>query len=190
MLRFWRRIRERPATAFGRPAPGRWGFELQGSVELRTSTFVRGWIRDAAHPSDRLRVIARTNGRVLAAGTADLFRPDLEAAGIGDGRYAFELHFPEMPGAFSSGRDCRHPPNRARRALCDRGRDAGPAGERRLALPPDWFKSSREVFHRATTFHGCRGRTMVRPFGLSEEAITTDGRRLFSYDRAGQNHGL
>ncbi len=95
LIRFWRAISQPPATAFGKKVRGRSGFELEGAVDLRTSTFISGWVRDAAKPDDRLRVVARTKNRILGAAIADQHRADLEAAGIGDGRHAFEVHFPE-----------------------------------------------------------------------------------------------
>ena len=49
--------------------------------------------RDAAKPGERVQVIARTKNEILATGIADIHRPDLEEAGIGDGRHAFELIF-------------------------------------------------------------------------------------------------
>jgi hypothetical protein len=73
--------------------PGRSGFELQGSVDLRTSTRIFGWVRDAAKPDERVHVVACTKNEILATGIADIHRPDLEQAGIGDGRHAFALSF-------------------------------------------------------------------------------------------------
>jgi SGNH hydrolase-like domain, acetyltransferase AlgX len=93
MIRFWRKSSTWPATAFGKLVPGQSGFELQGSVDLRTSTRIFGWVRDAAKPGERVHVVARTKNEILATGIADIHRPDLEQAGIGDGRHAFELSF-------------------------------------------------------------------------------------------------
>jgi len=94
VIRFWRKSSTRPATSFGKIVPGRSGFELQGSVDLRTSTRIFGWVRDAAKPGERLHVAARTKNEILATGIAGIHRPDLEQAGIGDGRHAFELSIP------------------------------------------------------------------------------------------------
>ncbi len=94
MVRFWKRNPDSPALAFGKRVPGEKGFKLEGWVDLRTSTSVRGWVWDADNPADRLHVIARAQSHILASGVADIYRPDLETAGIGDGRYAFELCFP------------------------------------------------------------------------------------------------
>lgn len=40
-----------------------------------------------------MHVVARTKNEILATGIADIHRPDLEQAGIGDGRHAFVLSF-------------------------------------------------------------------------------------------------
>jgi alginate O-acetyltransferase complex protein AlgJ len=93
VIRFLRKSSTRPATAFGKIVPGQSGFELQGSVDLRTSTRIFGWVRDAAKPGARVQVVARTENEILSTGVADIHRPDLELAGIGDGCHAFELTF-------------------------------------------------------------------------------------------------
>jgi hypothetical protein len=93
VTRFWRKSSTRPASAFGKIVPGQSGFELQGSVDLRTSTRIFGWVRDTARPGERVHVAARTKNEILAIGIADIHRPDLKEAGIGDGRHAFELTF-------------------------------------------------------------------------------------------------
>jgi alginate O-acetyltransferase complex protein AlgJ len=93
-IRFWKRRRDSAALAFGEWVPGEKGFKLEGWVDLRTSASVRGWVWNRDNPADRLRVIARTQSHILASGVADIYRPDLETAGIGDGRHAFILRFP------------------------------------------------------------------------------------------------
>jgi autotransporter passenger strand-loop-strand repeat protein len=67
---------------------------LDGRIDDATRGRVYGWARDESAPGQpvRLRVIA--NDVVLCEVTADQYRPDLEAAGIGNGRHAFDVTIP------------------------------------------------------------------------------------------------
>jgi alginate O-acetyltransferase complex protein AlgJ len=85
--------RIRKARAFGRAIHGKRGFDLRGSVDTRTPTFVYGWVWDAYDPSARIRVVAKSEEREIAAAVADEYRSDLQAAAIGDGCHAFMLEF-------------------------------------------------------------------------------------------------
>jgi SAM-dependent methyltransferase len=62
---------------------------LDGYVDAVDSTGICGWAADRADPRRRLIVEVRVNGNVVATARADGFRPDLHAAGIGDGRASF-----------------------------------------------------------------------------------------------------
>lgn len=95
MRAFWRNPADRRATAFWRRIEAQPSLDLRGSVELRTSTRIWGWVWNAANPQERLRVRVRSGNAILAEGVASLYRPDLEEAGIGDGRHGFELVFPQ-----------------------------------------------------------------------------------------------
>jgi hypothetical protein len=66
---------------------------IRGAVDEVTSKGAQGWIHGADGP---MTVRAMLDGRVLAKGTADRLRPDLAAAGIGDGRCGFHLTFGEQ----------------------------------------------------------------------------------------------
>jgi alginate O-acetyltransferase complex protein AlgJ len=94
-LRFFalKLARIRKARAFGRAIRGKRGFDLCGSVDLRSPTCVHGWVWDAYNPSERIRVVAKLEGREIAAAVADDYRSDLQAAAIGDGCHAFMLEF-------------------------------------------------------------------------------------------------
>jgi alginate O-acetyltransferase complex protein AlgJ len=102
LLRFFalKLTRTRIARAFGQVMPGKRGFDLQGSVDLRSPTCIYGWVWDVSNPSERICVVARTKEGEIAAAVADDYRSDLQAAGIGDGCHAFMLEFgrtnPEM----------------------------------------------------------------------------------------------
>lgn len=66
---------------------------IRGNVDVVQDRTVFGWIFDPARPGHRLtvQVVSRGDGAVLAEGFASLLRPDLEEAGIGDGRHAFQI---------------------------------------------------------------------------------------------------
>ena len=85
--------RTRTAKAFGQAIQGKRGFDLRGAVDLRSPTCVYGWVWDADNPSERIRVVAKSEERVIAAAVADDYRSDLQAAAIGDGYHAFVLEF-------------------------------------------------------------------------------------------------
>lgn len=79
------------------PAPtgGADGPKILGIVERVLEASVQGWICNAHDLAER-RGVAVTDaaGRVLAQGRADRYRGDVEAAGVGDGRYGFRLPVP------------------------------------------------------------------------------------------------
>jgi hypothetical protein len=84
-----------PAPA---PAPAPVNDRLAvGRVETVAGDVVRGWSWCPAAPGRRLRMIALVDGREAADGVADLPRPSLVAAGIGDGRHGFSITLPPGP---------------------------------------------------------------------------------------------
>jgi hypothetical protein len=56
---------------------------------------VSDWVWCPSRPEDRLLVWAVLDGVEVAAAVADLPRPSLVGAGIGDGRHGFRLKLPE-----------------------------------------------------------------------------------------------
>jgi|GEM_PF-1350504 len=54
-----------------------------------------GWVRDDTDEEKRLEVEIVEDDKVIASGKADIFRPDLQRIGFGDGRYGFALDLPE-----------------------------------------------------------------------------------------------
>lgn len=62
---------------------------------------VLGWAWDPAAPESRQRVALTIDGQSISDVTADLARPDLRDAGVGDGAHAFDL---PVPGRFFDGR--------------------------------------------------------------------------------------
>ncbi len=68
---------------------------LRGRLEQAEARLVAGWAMDPAAPGEgvtlELVIDGQSAGRFIARG----FRPDLAAAGIGDGRHAFSVTIPE-----------------------------------------------------------------------------------------------
>ena len=70
---------------------------FRGYMELVSDGEIHGWVWDPARPSDHLKVELLANGEVVAEGRADVLRPDLQSARVGDGRHAFRLALPARP---------------------------------------------------------------------------------------------
>src|SRR3954454_18001085 len=73
---------------------------LEGAIDRIEDGWILGWASNREYPSERLCLRVRLDGRQVAALTADMYRADLEHAGKGDGRHAFEV---ELPRDFSVG---------------------------------------------------------------------------------------
>jgi hypothetical protein len=70
-------------------APG-----FQGTLDRADLERIAGWAWDANHPDQRIRVEILEGGHLIAAVTADAFRPGLLEAGKGDGCHSFALATP------------------------------------------------------------------------------------------------
>jgi hypothetical protein len=70
------------------------GQALRACLERATRDGVAGWAWDESRPGERLALQVLDNGAVIARVLANAYRADLAIAGIGDGRYAFEVRFP------------------------------------------------------------------------------------------------
>jgi hypothetical protein len=68
---------------------------FQGSVDKVTAESAVGWLY-AKGQEQSSSVVAILNGRVIGHTVADLYRPDLEEVGFGDGRCGFEIRFSEQ----------------------------------------------------------------------------------------------
>jgi hypothetical protein len=81
-----------PSLSSADPAPS-----VTGHVDLvriaGDKVEVHGWAHAPEWPGAAVAVEARLDGRIVAKASADRPRPDLAAAGIGDGRHAFLLRF-------------------------------------------------------------------------------------------------
>ena len=68
---------------------------VTGRIERVRDGVVSGWVRRPDQPGWRADVRVIVDGADVAAGRADLERPDLAAAGLGDGRCGFRVALPE-----------------------------------------------------------------------------------------------
>ena len=55
---------------------------------------IAGWACDGTNPAEPVALQVIDNGALIGRVLANRHRPDLEEAGIGDGRHGFEWHFP------------------------------------------------------------------------------------------------
>jgi hypothetical protein len=67
------------------------GGKLLGNVATADHAGAAGWTLDEAHPEAPVAVEFLVRGRVVAHALADLRRPDLAVAGVGDGRCGFAV---------------------------------------------------------------------------------------------------
>ncbi len=70
--------------------------DIRGFIDGLTGNQIDGWAFEPAHPTERVVVELRLDGRAVATAVADRHRPDLVRAGIGDAFHGFR--FPLKPG--------------------------------------------------------------------------------------------
>jgi hypothetical protein len=63
-------------------------------VDVVNRDRIAGWVRDGERPGEAQALQIVDNGTVVARVLANRYRPDLEKAGIGDGRFGFDLRIP------------------------------------------------------------------------------------------------
>jgi phytanoyl-CoA hydroxylase len=69
---------------------------FDGCVDRSESGWILGWAWRTDRPLERLRVDVYVGTARVATSVADIYRPDLERAGKGDGRHAFEVRLPRL----------------------------------------------------------------------------------------------
>ena len=67
---------------------------LAGGIDRCEGTTICGWVADSKRYHKRVQLELLIDGEQVASAVADHFRADVEAAGIGDGRYGFEITVP------------------------------------------------------------------------------------------------
>jgi hypothetical protein len=73
--------------------------ERQSYLDSVTRQRITGWAWDRTRPDQPVMLQVIDNGRLIARVIANRYRADLEQAGIGNGRYGFDL---DIPGGLSS----------------------------------------------------------------------------------------
>jgi glycosyltransferase involved in cell wall biosynthesis len=68
--------------------------ELRGNLDVVNEDLIEGWARDEADPDRPVKLRILDNGLLIGEVWADLYRADLERAGIGAGRHAFSFSVP------------------------------------------------------------------------------------------------
>src|SRR5438128_835906 len=72
------------------------GNEFEGFVDRIDNGLVFGWAWQPAVPNEPVQVDVYVDRVLQVTASANLYRPDLEAAGKGDGRHAFEVALREQ----------------------------------------------------------------------------------------------
>lgn len=136
----------------------------------------KGWAFDPARPAWRVVVQLSDEQGGLVTAVADLFRPDLLAAGIGDGRHAFEIFLP------ASLLDAKP------HLLQVSDRDS--AGPLRDSPRPFLMPRYRGAIDRvaALTLEGWVS-DALDPVSATSLDVLVDGVRLFRIDASGHNDG-
>jgi tetratricopeptide (TPR) repeat protein len=66
---------------------------LKGSIDRAEAQSVEGWAQDPGQPEVPISLLITDNNRLLGRVLANGYRRDLEEAGLGSGRHAFQLKF-------------------------------------------------------------------------------------------------
>ena len=66
---------------------------LQGSIDDKGRSGIRGWVRDPSHPDLAVSITITADDTLLERLVANRYRPDLQQAGFGHGRHGFEVKF-------------------------------------------------------------------------------------------------
>ncbi len=100
-------IRRRLAMRAGKALPHAPGGALRGYVDEAGPARATGWAQDEAAPEAPVCLDVLADGKLLARTLANHYRADLQAAGLGSGRHAFEFMLPTgTPGVITVRRAC------------------------------------------------------------------------------------
>jgi hypothetical protein len=69
--------------------------QYQGFVGKLVDGRLRGWVKVRTRDQTRVNVALELDGNVVQTTRAELYRPDVQQAGYGDGRYGFEFTVPD-----------------------------------------------------------------------------------------------
>lgn len=70
---------------------------LQGSLDRVTHDRISGWAYDPDRAGEPVSLLITVDDQIVRRVLANLFRDDLRAAGIGDGRHAFDISIGKLP---------------------------------------------------------------------------------------------
>lgn len=82
------------AAALFRHPPTVTRMRVEGHIDLVGPGVIAGWIADRGNPGARLELEIVHRDATLGRCVAEIYREDLEGAGIGDGRYGFTFALP------------------------------------------------------------------------------------------------
>ncbi len=69
---------------------------ILGNIDIVASNHVNGWAINTDDPGKPCIVVAKIKGKVVSEAEANIYRADLAAHGIGDGKHGFQLQLPPM----------------------------------------------------------------------------------------------
>lgn len=67
---------------------------LRGQIDICNGTLLCGWAQDSLYPDAPVCLDVLVDGEIVALIYADMYRSDLELAGIGTGHHSFQLDLP------------------------------------------------------------------------------------------------
>ena len=67
---------------------------LRGNLDIASLAHIEGWVQDEEQPDRAINILITDNDALIGRVLANRYRADLESAGIGNGRHAFEFKLP------------------------------------------------------------------------------------------------
>ena len=81
-------------TTGGAVTPSKEVLGTAGFVEVADCTAIVGWAWNSKKPGEPVEVTLLENNKQIATATADVFRKDLQQAGVGEGNHSFRIPTP------------------------------------------------------------------------------------------------
>ena len=70
---------------------------LHGNIERADRNGIQGWVRDETDPATPVSLLVAVDGQPVTRVLANVYRQDLEQAGLGNGRHGFLLKLDGLP---------------------------------------------------------------------------------------------
>jgi YD repeat-containing protein len=145
--------------------------QFQGYLDWANCDTIGGWALDWTRPNTPIEVDIYADGNYVTRAVADIYRADLVAAGMGDGRHGFSLPVPP---------ELR---NNSQRTITAR-----PANTLALATAPPWITGSHQITcGPVNTPYG--GATHQIPGTVEAEYFDDGGQGVGYYDTTPGTHG-